>query len=132
MATQILNLPLLSFSMTVGTNEDWVDSLGAYLDGSGNALSLAGCTLNFEMRPTAASTSAPVIASTASTVASLPVNGSVVVGGAGSNVPGLSVPLATMQKVPQGVYVAELQAFGDGLTRTIGSYVITVVQGIVR
>lgn len=131
MTTQILNLPLLSFSMMVGTNEDWLDSW-AYLDASGNPISLAGLVINFEVRPSAASTTASVIASTASTVAGLVVNGAVVVGGAGGNVLALDIPLATMLRLAPGSYVFEAQAQGDGVTRTISSGTVNVVQGVVR
>lgn len=131
MATQILNLPLLSFPMTVATNEDWLDSW-AYLDPSGSALTLAGLTLNMMLRPTPASFNSPVIASTATTVASLPVNGAIITGGVGGNVLSLRILRATMGSVVPGTYVFEVQAQGDGQTRTIATGAVTIVQGIVR
>lgn len=131
MATQILNLPLLQVPMVVGNNEDWLDSW-AYLDANGNPISLAGLVLNFEVRPAASSNMAPVIASTAAAVNGLPVNGTILVGGAGGNVVALQVPRATMQGLAAGSYVHELQAQGDGVTRTIAEGTVAVNQGVVR
>lgn len=50
MATRILDLPCAEFTMTVGTNEDWRDGLGAYADANGAAIPLDGLVLNFQMR----------------------------------------------------------------------------------
>lgn len=131
MATQILNLPLLQFSMTVGTNEDWLDSW-AYVDANGNAISLAGLVLNFEVRPSAVSANVVVVASTAATVNGLPINGAVSSGGVGGNVAALGIPQATMRLLVPGSYVFEMQAQGDGDTRTIASGTVTVNLGVVR
>ena len=131
MPTQIRNLPCLSFGMIVGNNEDWLDSW-EYLDPSSAPISLAGLTLNFMVRPAANSSSASVIASTAASVAGLPVNGTVVVGGAGNSVAALNIPRAFMLGRAAGAYVFELQAAGDGVTRTIATGPASVVEGIVR
>ncbi len=131
MATQILNLPLLSFTMTVATNEDWLDSW-SYLDPSGSPLTFAGLTLNMMIRSTLGSVTPPVIASTAATVAGLSVNGAIVTGGVGGNVLSLRIARATMGSVVPGPYVFEVQAQGDGQTRTIATGAVIVVQGIVR
>ncbi len=131
MATQILNLPLLQFSVLVGNNEDWLDTW-AYVDASSNPISLAGLTINFEVRLTASSANADVVASTAATVAGLPVNGAVIVGGVGGNVAALQIPQTWMKRLVPGAYVFEMQAQGDGVTRTIASGTVAVAQGIVR
>ena len=131
MATRILAVPLLSFSMTVGTNEDWLDSW-AYLDASGSPISLAGLVLNMMVRSSPGDAEAPVIASTAATVAGLAVSGNIVTGGTGSNVLSLQIPRSTMLRLAPGAYVFEVQAQGDGDTRTIATGAVTVMQGIVR
>ena len=129
MATQILNLPLLSFDMVVTTNEDWLDSW-AYVDASGNPVSLAGLVLNFALKPSPVGVTASVLASTATSNGGLPVNGSVIVGGAGGNVAGLNIPRALMQRIASTAYVFELQAQGDGVTRTIATGTATVNRGL--
>jgi hypothetical protein len=130
-ATQILALPLLSFGMTVGTNEDWLDSW-VYVDTSSNPISLAGLVLNMMVRPTPDDAYAVVVASTAASVAGLSVNGTIVAGGIGGNVIALRIPYATMLRVAPGAYVFEVQAQGDGETRTIAAGAVTVIQGVVR
>lgn len=129
MATQILNLPLASFTMTAGTNEDWLDGLGAYVDVGGNPIPLDGLVLNFQMRPQGDSFTAPLNASTAATVYGMPLSGVVIAAG---NVVALSFARTVMLRVAPGVYDAEMQAVGDGLTRTIGRYTVTVVEGVLR
>lgn len=59
----------------------------------------------------------------------MPTSGSVLVSG---NVVGLSFIRAVMLRVAPGVWNAELQAQGDGMTRTIGRYIVTVVPGVLQ
>lgn len=129
MATQILNLPLLSFAMTVGTNEDWLDSW-AYIDASGLPLTLDGMTFALMVRPTPSDPNPLIVASTGqATVRGLSANGALTAGG---NVLAVSVPQTWMQRVVAGVYVFEVQAQGDGVARVVARGALTVIQGIVR
>ena len=129
MATRILDLPLVSYTMTVGTNEDWADGLGAYVDAGGAPIPLDGLTLNFQMRAQGSTFQAPLNASTGPDLYGMPLAGPVLVGG---NVVGLSISRSVMLRLPPGLYDAELQAVGDGLTRTIGRYTVTVAEGVLR
>lgn len=129
MATRILDLPLLSFSMTVGTNEDWLDSW-AYLDALGIAIPLDGMTFALMVRPTPSDPNPLIVASTGQVpVRGLQANGAVTAGG---NALAVSVPYTWMQKTVAGAYVFEVQAYGDGVTRVVARGALTVVQGIVR
>lgn len=130
--TQILNLPILTFPMTIANNEDWTDGW-AYLDVSGNPISLAGLTLVMMLRATAADATAHVIAASVSgLVNGLPQNGAISSGGDGLNVVALAIPRATVLTLAPGDYVFEVQATGEGLTRTIADGPVTVNQGVVR
>ncbi len=129
MATRIRDLPLVGNTMTVGTNEDWLDGLGAWLDAAGAPIPFDGLVLNFQMRPQNDAFAAPLNASTATAVYGMPVSGTVSVSG---NVAALSFSRAIMLRVAPGAYDAELQAVGDGLTITIGRYTVTVVEGVLR
>ena len=62
----------------------------------------------------------------------IPQNGSISTGGAGSNVAALAIPKATVRRLSPGDYVFEVQASGDGLTRTIANGPVTVEAGVVR
>jgi len=130
--TQILNLPLLSFAVTIANNEDWTDSW-AYLDASGNPISLAGLTLTMMLRTRAIDPTAQIIASSISgAVNGMPQNGSVSSGGVGLNVVALAIPKATVARLAPGDYVFEVQASGDSLTRTIAAGPVTIQPGVVR
>lgn len=130
--TQILNLPLLSFAMTITNNEDWTDSW-AYIDVSSNPISLAGLTLVMMVRKQAAD---PVLCLAASSVSGAVVGavptGSISTGGDGLNVVALAIPKTAVMTLQAGGYVFEVQATGDGITRTIASGPVTVNQGVVR
>ena len=130
--TQILNLPLLSFAMTIANNEDWTDAW-AYLDASGDPISLAGLTLTMMLRARAEDATVQIIASSVSgDVNGLPQNGSIASGGDGLNVVALSIPKASVSTLSPGSYVFEVQANGEGLTRSIAKGPLTVNQGVVR
>lgn len=130
MATRILDLPMVGCTILVGTNEDWLDGLGAYLDAGGAPIPLDGLVLDFQMRPQASDGFiAPLNASTASTVLGMPLAGTL---SASGNAVAITVPRAAMLRVAPGTYDAELQAVGDGLRRTIGRYTVTVVEGVLR
>ena len=130
--TQILNLPLITFAMTIANNEDWTDAW-AYLDVSGNPISLAGLTLTMMLRARAGDEEVQIIASSVSgPVNGLPQNGSLSSGGAGLNVVALAIPKAAVSTLAAGAYVFEVQATGDSLTRTIATGPVTVNQGVVR
>ncbi len=129
MATRILDLPLLSFAMTVGTNEDWLDSW-AYFDALGIAIPLDGMTFALMVRPTPSDPNPIIVASTGQApVRGLSANGAVTAGG---NALAVSVPYTWMQRIIAGAYVFEAQAQGDGATRAVARGGLTVVQGIVR
>lgn len=130
--TQILNLPTLMFPMTIANNEDWTDAW-AYLDVSGDPISLAGLTLVMMLRARATDATAQVIASSVSgPVNGLPQNGAISSGGTGLNVVALAIPKTTTATLAPGDYVFEVQATGEGLTRTIANGPVTVEAGVVR
>jgi hypothetical protein len=130
--TQILNLPLLSFSVSTGTNEDWTDAW-AYVDAEGDPISGAGITLNMMLRRAAVDREAQVVASSVSgPLDGLPLNGSLSWGGVGLNVITLAIPEATMEQIPAGTYVGEVQAAAEGYTKTIAVMGVEIVQGVVR
>lgn len=130
--TQILNLPLLTFAVTIANNEDWTDAW-AYLDASDDPISLAGLTLVMMLRTTALDEEVKIIAASVSgLVNGLPQNGSLSSGGNGLNVVALAIPKATVAGLAPGGYVFEVQASGDGLTRTIATGPVTVGAGVVR
>jgi hypothetical protein len=130
--TQILNLPLLAFSVSTGTNEDWTDAW-AYADASGNPISGAGITLNMMLRRAADDPEAQIIASSvAGTLNGLPLNGSLSWGGTGMNIITLAIPDTTMAVIAPGSYVAEVQAVAEGYVKTIAAIDVTIVQGVVR
>ena len=130
--TQILNLPLLTFAVTIANNEDWADSW-PYLDASGAPISLAGLTLTMMLRARAEDANVLIVASSISgPVNGLPQNGSLGTGGAGLNVVGLSIPKPAVSRLSPGAYVFEVQATGDGLSRNIATGPVTVEAGIVR
>jgi len=130
--TQILNLPLLTFPVSIANNEDWTDAW-AYLDVSSNPISLAGLTLTMMMRARATDPTAQIVAASVSGIVNgLPQNGSISSGGAGLNVVALAIPKATVARLSPGDYVFEVQATGDGLTRTIAAGPVTVEAGVVR
>lgn len=130
--TQILNLPLLSFPVTITNNEDWTDSW-AYVDVASNPISLAGLTLVMMVRKQAID---PVLCLAASSISgaivgSVPTGG-ISTGGAGLNVVALAIPKSAVSTLAPGLYVFEVQATGDSLTRTIATGPVTVNQGVVR
>lgn len=130
--TQILNLPLLTFPVLIANNEDWTDSW-AYIDAASNPISLAGLTLVLMMRARATDPTVQVLAASVSgDVNGLPQNGSVTSGGDGLNVIALAIPKTTISRLSPGEYVFEVQAIGDGLTRTIASGPVTINIGVVR
>lgn len=130
--TQILNLPLLSFPVSTGTNEDWTDAW-AYEDAVGNPISGAGITLNMMVRRTATAAEAQIIASSvAGDLNGLPLNGTLSWGGASLNIITLAIPEATMARLAPGTYVGEVQAVAEGHVKTIALIALTIVQGVVR
>lgn len=130
--TQILNLPLLNFPVIIANNEDWTDSW-AYIDVASNPISLAGLTLTMMLRKQAID---PVLCLAASSVSGAIVGsvptGVISTGGAGLNVVALAVPRAAVITLAAGDYVFEVQATGEGVTRTIATGPVTVNQGVVR
>lgn len=130
--TQILNLPLLTFPVTIANNEDWTDSW-AYIDASSAPISLAGLTLIMMLRKQAAD---PVLCLAASSVSGAIVGsvptGNIVTGGTGLNVVALAIPELATSTLAAGSYVFEVQATGEGVTRTIATGPVTVNQGVVR
>lgn len=105
--TQILNLPLLTFPVSIANNEDWADSW-AYVDVSSDPISLAGLTLTMMMmmmRTRATDSTVQIVAASVSgDVNGLPQNGSITSGGAGLNVVGLAIPKATVARLsPRGI-----------------------------
>lgn len=130
--TQILNLPLLSFPMTIGNNEDWTDSW-AYIDASSNPISLAGLTLVLMVRKQATDAVVYLLASTVSgPINGLQQSGSITIGGDGLNIVALEIPKASVATVLPGAYVFEVQAMGDSLTRTVAQGALTILAGVVR
>ncbi|MGU3417638.1 hypothetical protein [Methylobacterium sp. D54C] len=130
--TQILNLPLLSFPVETGTNEDWTDAW-AYVDASGNPIPGSGITLNMMVRRSPEAPEAQIIASSVSgALKGLPLNGALSWGGSGMNIVTLAIPKATMERLGAGAYVGEVQAVAEGYVKTIALIDLTVVQGIVR
>ena len=130
--TQILNLPLLTFPVTIANNEDWTDSW-AYVDATSSPISLAGLTLIMMLREATNGAEAKIIASSVSgPVYGQPQNGSVSSGGDGLNVLALAIPKSVVTTLLAGDYVFEVQATGEGITRTIASGPVTVNQGVVR
>lgn len=118
--------------MTIANNEDWTDAW-AYLDVSGNPISLAGLTLTMMLRARAGDEEVQIIASSVSgLVNGLPQNGSLSSGGVGLNVLALTIPQSTVGTLDPGTYVFEVQATGEGITRTIATGPVTVNQGVVR
>lgn len=132
MTTQILNLPLLEFAVTVRNNEDWVDAW-SYLDASGAPISLAGLELDMMVRTRPDD---PVIRLAASNVPGLYASpipaGAITTGGDGGNILGLSIGQGLISQVGAGSYVFEVRARGDGHARDIATGELTVEQGIVR
>jgi len=130
--TQILNLPLLKFAMSIANNEDWTDAW-AYVDEAGDPLSLAGITLTMMLRERAEYPTAQVIASSVSgSINGLPQNGSITSGGDGLNVVALAIPRATVSRLAPGDYIFEVQAAGEGVFRNIATGPVTVQSGVVR
>jgi hypothetical protein len=130
--TRILDLPLLTFPVTIANNEDWTDSW-AYIDVASNPISLAGLTLIMMVRKQAID---PVLCLAASSVSGAIVGsvptGSIASGGVGLNVLALAIPKAAVSTLAAGNYVFEVQATGEGVTRTIATGPVTVNQGVVR
>lgn len=130
--TQILNLPLLTFPVTIANNEDWTDSW-AYVDAASNPISLAGLTLIMMVRRQAID---PVLCLAASSVSGAIVGsvptGVISTGGDGLNVVALAIPASAIKTLPAAAYVFEVQATGEGVTRTIATGPLTVNQGVVR
>jgi hypothetical protein len=130
--TQILNIPLLTFPVTIGNNEDWTDSW-AYIDAASNPISLAGLTLIMMVRKQAID---PVLCLAASSVSGAIIGavptGNITTGGAGLNVVTLAISKSAVSSLMPGSYVFEVQATGTGVTRTIAAGPLTVVQGVVR
>lgn len=130
--SRILDLPLLSFSVETGTNEDWTDAW-AYVDVNGAPISGAGITLNMMMRATADAASVQIVASSVSgAIGGLPLNGALVWGGTGMNVVALAIPVDTMQRIPPGSYVAEVLAIAEGRQKVIATIAVAIVRGVVR
>lgn len=118
--------------MTIGNNEDWTDSW-AYIDASSNPISLAGLTLVMMVRKQATDAVVCLLASTASgPINGLPQSGSIATGGVSLNVVALDVPKASVATLLPGSYVFEVQATGDGVTRTIAQGALMVQAGVVR
>jgi hypothetical protein len=130
--TQILDLPLLTFPVAIANNEDWTDAW-AYIDASSDPISLAGLTLVMMLRAQAVDPNALIIASSVSgLVNGLPQNGTISTGGDGLNVVALAIPKSSVERLWPGSYVFEMQAMGDGYTKTIATGPVTVNLGIVR
>ena len=128
MTTRIFDLPCLNFTMTAGNNEDWRDSW-PYLDAAGSPISLAGIALDFVLWSTATG-SIVIAASTGTSVGSLPLNGKIISGGIVTNVAGLRIPRATMQRLAAGSqYNHETQARADGMTKTIARGGVVILWG---
>ena len=132
MATRILDLPLLSFSATIQNNEDWTDAW-AYVDAAAAPIPFTGLTLVMMARYRASDPTAQIVAaSVAGDVGGVFQNGLITIGGDGQNVVALAIPKSTTARLAPGDYVFEVQATGDGITRTIATGPLTVNQGIVR
>lgn len=120
------------FSVSIGTNEDWTDSWG-YYDASNKPISGTGIALTMMMRATPDDPKAWIIAgSSPGLVLSLTPNGALAWDGDDGNLVTLAIPKATMSLIPPGVYVAEVQASADGITRTVATITVTVNRGVVR
>jgi hypothetical protein len=113
-------------------NEDWTDSWD-YEDASLSPISLQGLTLIMMVRKTAGDTNIELAAANDSSIdfGSVPT-GVIATGGTGLNVLALAISKGVIKNLEAGPYVFEVQATGDGITRTIANGPLTVNQGVIR
>lgn len=119
-ATNLLILPLVSLTIAVGTNEDWIDGL-AFYDNAMNALALDGIAFKMTLRHVVDEATAPITASTG--------EGSLLTSGNRFN---FNVPVATMGIVPPAAYVMDVVGMADGHQRIIMQGQVTVFEGVTR
>jgi hypothetical protein len=131
--TNILALPLTQMSILTGNNEDMVESILFQVGGTGSPtmgvppeqLDLRGIDFNMYVRRSATDHEVVMTASTDDHTLSV---------GAFPNVGFLlfSTPAETMLLRPPGVYVADVVATADGMTRRCLVIELTIVEGITR
>jgi hypothetical protein len=122
MATNILYMPVVAMTMTVGTNEDWLDGLEYQdLQSPPQPIMLDGIDFEMELRSNPPAATVVLLASTD--------NGLIVIY---DNTWQLLVPATTMLLLPPADYVFDMLGRADGYTRQLASGTVTVVQGITR
>lgn len=124
MSTNILLLPLAQFAVTVGNNEDWLDSLQYTMADEITPVDLLGIEFLMEMRHLASDADVFVRGSTQ--------DGKISVGGVGDSFLLINIPHAEMKEVPANDYVADITASADGFVRVIAQFTVTVFQGVTR
>lgn len=131
MSVDLYSIPLLQFPMTVGNNEDWIDSW-SYMDASNAPIALPSITYVLQLRKTADGAVLYVMASNVPSFGGIASMGAIVIGGTGGNVLALNILAATMRHVGVGTYVFEVQGIDGTRKRTIATGPVTVIEGIVR
>ena len=124
MATNILSLPLVSLTVTTGTNEDWIDSIQFTQDDGITPVDLTGIIFSMEVRRLAGDNDVLIFGSTA--------DGKLLSGGVGESFLLINVPRDIMEQVEARSYVADIVAEADGISRVIIQLVVEVFQGITR
>jgi hypothetical protein len=122
MSTNILYMPPVTMTMTVGTNETWIDGLEYQdLQTPPEPIDLAGITFEMEMRTVAQAATVVLRAATD--------NNFIRVAG---NTWQLLVPAETMELIPPATYEYDMLGHGDGYTRRLATGTVTVVLGVTR
>ena len=120
--TNVLTLPSVSGSYTIANDAYWRTAWT--FPPTGTAIDLTGIAFHLQMRPVAGSTEIDLDLSTA---------GGALTNGGTSGVLSLIAPLAMLQEIPPGAYVADLVATADGATINLcagAPLAITVVEGV--
>ena len=119
--TNVLTLPPISGSYTVETNADWRTSW-TFASG-GTPIDITGIAFHLQMRPAAGSPEIDLDLSTA--------NGALTNGGA-TGVLSLIAPVAALQEIAPGAYVADLVATADGATINLcgAPFAVTIAGGV--
>jgi hypothetical protein len=128
----VLALPLVQLSVVTGTNEDWVDSIKYLVDPQDGTLEpdmpqldLTGIIFEMEVRRQATDSEVILAAST--------TDGTIMIGmppDFGFLI--IAVPLAEMQNIVAGSYVADVTGRDEYNTRTTLQIALTIVEGVTK
>lgn len=121
--TAVGSLPLHPVDAETCTNEDFRLVL-AYADAAEAPIALTGIAFALQGRATRDAHEAAFAASSGA--------GTITIGGAGNGTLTVAVPVATMRRVPPAVYVVDIVATADGISRRVADGTVTVVRGITR